>query len=218
MAGLGVGGGEEDLDHFSQLLQRERASPEREDVGVVVLPRVSSLGLVSASGGANPGNLVRHHRGANPGAVEDDALAGMAERHHERDLVGEVGVVDGIGGVSAAIDGARSDLAQVGNELPLHLEPAVVASYRYPGGLGRSRRARSRFDDADLSFRDPLPRDVGEDGAGGDVEKTPFGKGAHVFSGKDPPASGILPRCLWHGEQSTLAEPFDATFGADEPE
>ncbi len=90
----------------------EQASPEREDIGVVVLAAVERGGLVVTHGRQHPRHFVGSHARADPGAIDDDASPGLAICDQLGDGQGKVRVIDQLLAVRAAVDGLVPLLTQ----------------------------------------------------------------------------------------------------------
>src|SRR5262245_34013995 len=90
-------GREEGLDQIPCDLGPDRTAPHAEDVHVVVLHTLTGREMIVDERRANPGYLVRTHRGTDAAPADGDATINGArndrirERHHEVRIVVAVG-------------------------------------------------------------------------------------------------------------------------------
>ena len=144
-------GGEEGVDDLEGQPLADHPGAEGQHVGVVVLARVAGHRGVVGVRRAHAGDLVGGHRGADAGAVDDDAARAGAGRDQAGDDVGEVRVVHGVGAVRAAVRDAEALVGEVLRDDGLEGEAAVVRadgdgpSVAGDGAVGRAAgRGRGR--------------------------------------------------------------------------
>lgn len=75
---------------------RGGSSPDRQDVGVVVLSGEAGGLFIPGEGGANAGDLVGRDLHADPAAADEDSGISLSPGDSPGDLLGEVRIVDGL--------------------------------------------------------------------------------------------------------------------------
>jgi len=128
MAVNGAVGRQEDVDDPLRRLEVDLSGAEGEDVRVVVLARVAGERFVVAGGGEDPGNLVRGHRRADSGAVDDHGEAAGAGGNELGGRLRDLRVVDRFLAVRAEVADGVTGVAKVFLELFLELEAAVIGA------------------------------------------------------------------------------------------
>ena len=142
------------VHHFARQLAADHATAEHEHVHVVVLdPLVRGIGVV-AQAGADAGNAVGRHRGADAAAAQDDPAIGAVFAQGGADGRRVVCIIDGLAGMSADIEHLFVLPCEECLQCFLQLEPGVIRSDRDPhlnspgGGTARyiavSRADRQR--------------------------------------------------------------------------
>ncbi len=107
---------------------------------MVVLPTVARRREVVTERGAHPRHLVGHHGRADAGAVDDDARAGLPGGDGPGNGMREVGVVDRVGPVGAAVEHLDPLLLEAKGELLLQAVSTVIGTdgdHLRTGGGGR---------------------------------------------------------------------------------
>ena len=88
-------------------LQRQRLADqpgtECQHVGVIVFARVSGAGKVVTEGRTHSRHLVGDHGRSDAGAVDDDAVRGLARGHHFGNGVRKIWIINRFSTVGAAI-------------------------------------------------------------------------------------------------------------------
>ena len=174
-------GAEENVDDALGRREVDLSAAERENVGVIVLPAVARQRLVVGRRGEDAGDLVGGHGRADAGAVDEDADPRVARLNGLGDRQRDVGIIHRLRGVRAEVVEPVTEPREVGLDLLLQLEPAVIAADRH----GQARLGRRRMDDPHPAARRNLARPRGHDGArrGGDL---PAGRYlADVLGGDD---------------------------------
>ena len=136
---------QEDVDDPLRRLRVDVSRPEGEEARVVVLAGVLRERLGVARGREDAGHLVRGHRGADPGPVDDDSEVRLPLGHAERGRPGEDRVVDRVLPVRPEVGDVVPPGPQVLLQPLLEVEAAVV------GGEGDPKR---RHGPVILSARD----------------------------------------------------------------
>ena len=131
-------------------------SPQRQDIGVVVLARQECGEFIGAEGGAYSFHLVRGDGYANPGGANQDAEPRLARVDERTNLFGVIGVIGGIHGECSAVDGLISVFPQFFKEKSFQFQAGMVGTqsdfhttsslYTVPlrqetGGISRISRA-----------------------------------------------------------------------------
>lgn len=78
--------------------------------------------------GADSGDFVGHHTGSDTDSVDHDAAPGFLLCDGLCDLVGEVGVVDGVGGVGTEVEGGVVPLEEGGFDFFFEVVSSVVGA------------------------------------------------------------------------------------------
>jgi hypothetical protein len=124
-------GRQEHLDDSPGVLDRGVSGAERQDIGVVVFSAVPRQRLVVARGRENARYLVGGHCGADARAVDHDPELGLSRGDQGGHRVREVGVIDRVFRVGAAVLHQVAEGGEVGDKLLLELEAAVVSAHGY---------------------------------------------------------------------------------------
>ena len=139
---------QEDVDDPLRRLLVDVPRPEGEEARVVVLAGVLRERLGVARGREDAGHLVRRHRGADPGPVDDDSEVRLPLGHAERGRPGEDRVVDRVLPVRPEVGDVVPPGPQVLLQPLLEVEAAVVGGEGDPkrrhGPVILSARGRAR--------------------------------------------------------------------------
>ena len=104
------------------------AAREADDVATVVLAeKMGKIGRLDGRG-TDAGHFVGHDGHAKPGAADEHAAVSIAAGNRARNLVGIVGVIDGVGRVGAEVEHLVSKRAQVICKGSLLVEAAMIGS------------------------------------------------------------------------------------------
>ena len=123
-------GVEELCDELLCLFGGDDAGAEAEYVHVVVLYALACGIFVVADGGADAGDLVGGHGGADAAAADYDAAPSFSGGDGFGDGAGEVGeVVKGVEGVGSGVVDVVAEALEEGEELLLEGKAAVVGAY-----------------------------------------------------------------------------------------
>ena len=87
----------------------DHAASEREDIGVVVFPRVARHELVRATRTTHPRDLVHDHARPDTGAIDHDAESRPAACHADRHGMCKVRIVAGLGAPRSDIFHTNAD-------------------------------------------------------------------------------------------------------------
>ena len=132
MAAPFEGGLQPSLHHLVLEFLPEHLGRQAEDVEIVVTPTHFGCHQVVAGGRADAMHLVGGDRHADAGAAQEHATVNRPLTHAMRDVCGDVGIVDGIGPVTAAVDDLMADpFEQPDEPQPCRDAPMVTAN----GGL-----------------------------------------------------------------------------------
>lgn len=159
MAAGGVGGGEPGAKDLFGLRGGEEAAAEGKDIGRVVFAGVAGGGAVVAEGGANAGELVGGHGGADAGAVDHDPEGGLALGYGQGDLFGEIGIVGRLFGMDADVGDKIAEFKEDGFQRFLQTIAAVVGADGDGTGRvdGGADLRGGKFDDGDAAFTGQIP-------------------------------------------------------------
>ena len=130
MAAAGKWGVEKCLDDARGDVGRREPLAERQHVGVVVLATEAGGGFVGRGDGANPGNLVRRDRHADPGAADEDAVIKPAIRDFGRDPGREIRIVHRVGRLRAEVLVRDAALVKNAAHLLFQLDARVIRAKR----------------------------------------------------------------------------------------
>jgi hypothetical protein len=147
VAGVAVGGAEEDLDDLADLVLAQEVRAEAQDVAVVVLAGPAGGHLVVHQRRPHPPHLVRRHRHADAAAVHQDGGVTAAVGDGAGRGGGVVGVVHRRRPVAAEIFQVVAEFFQERDQPPLGFVSTVIAgdgefhgSLTSVGKRGRSRK------------------------------------------------------------------------------
>ena len=115
-----------DLDHSVHQAISKQVSREAQDIGVVVPSAHASRQVVMAVGRSHSGEFVGDNAHSHSGAADQDSAIGGSVGDGTGDRSGEVGVVDTVGGIGAAVDSLMSEFGQECKHHSLDCKTAVV--------------------------------------------------------------------------------------------
>ena len=118
----------ESVDDLQREAGADHARAERKDVGVVVLTRGFGGKAVAAKSGADAAGLVGRDRNADACSADDDPPLILARGDGLRHQAAVDGVIAAVQSVRAEVLVCEAPLFQMGHDLPLEFESAVVAS------------------------------------------------------------------------------------------
>jgi hypothetical protein len=130
------GGGNEGLDDSLRILRRHQRRPKPEDIGAVVLSRVTRERTVGAHSGPYAIDLVRRDCRAQPGAVDDDARLRLTTRDQPRNMSRDIGIVDWIRAVAANVVDRKTLAAKHVSEDRLQGDTRMVTPDRNTTNIG----------------------------------------------------------------------------------
>jgi len=126
---VGKLGAQECVDTFAGGFGADDAGAQNEHVHVVVLNTLVGGVSVVTQSCPDPTKLVSCNAGSNAAATDQYAAFGLAVEDGAADLFGEVGIVDGGGGVCTDVENLVALLLEPLDDGLFQIEPCVVTTY-----------------------------------------------------------------------------------------
>ena len=109
----------------------DQSRPQADDVRVVVRAREPSRFRIVAYGGTDRTETIGDHAHADAGAADQDATVGLARRDGACDVLGVIGIVDGLGVVGTKVLDGAIHARKLGLEDRLEADAIMIRGYRH---------------------------------------------------------------------------------------